>query len=189
MSTRPRKIRSNFANAQVSSGPRTAVGKARASQNARRHGLNLSVFSDPVLSEQVRLLAFEISGVTANDETFELARRVADAQVDVMRIRQARHDLLARSIGDADYGKEEALYYNAKLLLKNFGRLDPFASLPKRLESMFRSSPQGPDKVAAILSDLTKQLTLMDRYERRALSRRKFAIRAFDAARQQSGMR
>ena len=45
------------------------------------------------------------------------------------------------------------------------------------------STPQGPDKLATILSGEAKELLAMDRYERRALARRKFAIRAFDAAR------
>ena len=45
------------------------------------------------------------------------------------------------------------------------------------------STPQGPDELATILSGKAKKLLAMDRYERRALSRRKFAIRAFDAAR------
>ena len=44
-------------------------------------------------------------------------------------------------------------------------------------------TPQGPDELATILSGKAKKLLAMDRYERRALSRRKFAIRAFDAAR------
>ena len=45
------------------------------------------------------------------------------------------------------------------------------------------SKPEGPYKFATILADKTRQLFALDRYERRALSRRKFAIRAFDAAR------
>ncbi len=43
--------------------------------------------------------------------------------------------------------------------------------------------PQGAEKLAYILSDLASKLVAIDRYERRALSRRKFAIRDFDAAR------
>jgi hypothetical protein len=40
---------------------------------------------------------------------------------------------------------------------------------------------KGPDKLATILSGEAKKLLAMDRYEQRALARRKFAIRAFDA--------
>jgi hypothetical protein len=44
-------------------------------------------------------------------------------------------------------------------------------------------SLEGPDKLATILLEEAKELLAMDRYERRALSRRKFAVRAFDEAR------
>jgi hypothetical protein len=49
------------------------------------------------------------------------------------------------------------------------------------LAKFVTSTPQGPRKFATILLQEAKQLLAMDRYERRALSRRKFAIRAFDA--------
>jgi hypothetical protein len=54
------------------------------------------------------------------------------------------------------------------------------------LRKFMTSTPQGPDKLATILLEEAKKLLAMDRYERRALSRRKFAIRAFDAARRQA---
>jgi len=50
----------------------------------------------------------------------------------------------------------------------------------ENLVAILTSTPQGPLKLATILSQQAKQLLAMDRYERRALSRRRAAIRAFD---------
>ena len=55
--------------------------------------------------------------------------------------------------------------------------------VPDEMIEFLSSKPEGPNKFATILADKTRQLLGLDRYERRALSRRKFAIRAFDAAR------
>ena len=48
--------------------------------------------------------------------------------------------------------------------------------------SSVTSTPEEPAKLATIASQKAKQLLAMDRYEQRAAARRKFAIRAFDAA-------
>src|SRR5450759_2469964 len=88
--TSTRKINANRANAQASTGPRTKSGKARAALNARRHGLSLSVTSNPVLAEQVETLAREFAGKSSDPEIAELAHDVAEAQIDLVRIRLAR---------------------------------------------------------------------------------------------------
>jgi hypothetical protein len=56
-------------------------------------------------------------------------------------------------------------------------------SMDALFEYAMTPMPEEPQKTATIQSQETKQLVAMDRYERRALSRRKFAIREFDEAR------
>ena len=54
--------------------------------------------------------------------------------------------------------------------------------IPPAMAHAILHRPQGAAKYAVILAELGTELAAMDGYERRALSRRKFAIRAFDAA-------
>jgi hypothetical protein len=50
--TTERKIEANRKNAKRNTGPRTALGKVRARHNALRHGLAVSIASDPELSAE-----------------------------------------------------------------------------------------------------------------------------------------
>src|SRR5262245_50261122 len=101
--TSERRIKANRANAKASTGPKTLQGKARSAQNARRHGLSLSVLADPNYSAEAKKLAREIAGEGASPEILELAHRIAEAQINLLRVRQARHDLLSRNLGDPEF--------------------------------------------------------------------------------------
>lgn len=77
-----------------------ARGWARAARNALRHGLSLPLSSDPALSEEVEALAHEIAGLDANAEIQGLAQCIAEAQIDLRRVRCARHQFLTRTLAE-----------------------------------------------------------------------------------------
>ena len=133
--SRARRAFANRANARKSTGPRTATGKAAVARNARQHGLSLPLLQDQAIEPKIetlaRLIIGSIVGLTAEPHLLELARRIAEAQLDLARVQRVRLPVRAR-----------------------------LAAEP------------------AVAGELLR----LDRYERSALARRKFALRAFDAA-------
>jgi hypothetical protein len=180
--TSERKIRANRANARASTGPKTAQGGSHSARNALRHALSLPVYSDPALSDEVKALAQEIIGTGSNPERKELAHRIAEAQIDLRRVRHVRHQILSQALSDPDYESKAMLRKKAALAIRILRHSDLDTPMPDNMMEVLNSKPAGPYKFATILADKTRQLLALDRYERRALSRRKFAIRAFDAA-------
>jgi hypothetical protein len=137
--TSPAKQRANRRNAEKSTGPKTAAGKARVARNALRHGFSLPLLHDPMLSPEVesiaRMLAKSVTGRELDARGHDLACRIAEPIIDLRRVREARLPLITELQTDLT-------------------------------------------KAAKPLRELVR----LDRYIRRALSRRKFAIREFCTA-------
>src|SRR5580700_4890420 len=81
----------NRRNARRSTGPRTAFGKAAARLNARRHGLAVPLRSEPGVVDEIEHLAGAIAG--ARSDLMDLARPVAEAELELRRIWHARLQL------------------------------------------------------------------------------------------------
>src|SRR6187431_1206541 len=90
------KQRASLENARKSTGPRSSLGKAKTSTNALRHGLSAIAVNEPGRSQQIEMRAAQIAGRNGSSDILNLARRVAEAQVDLERVRMARFNLIAR---------------------------------------------------------------------------------------------
>jgi len=109
-----------------------------------KHGLAVPVAALPTVHPLTESIALVLAGPDRNAGRLDLARRVAEAQVDLCRIRALKLAIAARVA-----------------------------------EAIGSTEPGTLEDTASTVDDLLQQSERLDRYERRALSRRKFAGRAF----------
>jgi hypothetical protein len=92
--TSPKQIAANRRNATRSTGPVTAQGKARASRNARRHGLSVPVYRASAVAAEIGEFALQLVGDAASPTEIDLARAAGEAQLELVRIRRQKQLLL-----------------------------------------------------------------------------------------------
>ena len=92
-----RQIAANRANAKRSTGPKTVAGKMSSSRNAYRHGLSCPLPSDP---EKVEAIALALAGDGVDEQRLAAASEVARAQLELLRVRSVRAQMMASAKGD-----------------------------------------------------------------------------------------
>jgi len=138
----PRSLAANRRNARRSTGPRSRDGKARASRNARRHGLAAFAAWTGPLAPDLERLTDAIAGPTPDPCRGHFANIAAEAEFELRRVRAARLSLIAPLVDD-----------------------------------VVKTQDRNADADRPAPSAILKSLARLDRYERRATSRRNRALR------------
>ncbi len=151
-----RKLRASHRGRPAGTGPRTAAGKARSAQNARRHGLCAPV-RNSVLDAEAAAAAAAIAGEHSCPHLHALARRIADAQIDLRRVRAERRAVVARAFAEPGCRPPEGLDARRALLRRAAGLLNKGETLPpdmrednltRRDRGTLRRRPVGAERKA-----------------------------------------
>jgi hypothetical protein len=178
--TSDRRREANVANATTSTGPRSKAGKARSSKNALRHGLNISIWDDAALTGRAKDLAMRIAGPKPDAQRLVRARAIAEAQFTLDRVRARRMRLLQETPRPSPSDVKRRLQQPI-----DASELKPVEPLPFDIEiggkTRHRVSVDADQELITTMDDQKLEFARLEYYERRALSRRKRAIRDFDA--------
>jgi hypothetical protein len=85
-----KQIAANRSNSKRSTGPKTVVGRSKSSRNAFRHGLSRPMTPD---SSEVDSIALALA--EADVRRVGTAKQLAQAQLELLRVRGIRRDLMA----------------------------------------------------------------------------------------------
>jgi hypothetical protein len=146
----------------------------RASRNAYRHGLTLSITSTAAFAKQLDKLARNIAGNTDDAITLERAREIAQAELDLARVRRAKVAVIERAAAFGELDPPQLTVAQMIRVLNAFdrGRL----IIPKPIDALATMPSQEPDRLAEAVRRVLPELRKLDRYERRAAARRDRAV-------------
>jgi hypothetical protein len=175
-----RQIAANRRNAGKSTGPRSPAGRKRASRNAYRHGLSSSNTSETESAaaqpeELAREILLDVAGKTDHAIMLGHARSVAYAILDLDRVRKARLALIeqVRAFGGLDAPEP---FRTVSQIRRFFAALDRGILLEPKITVPPMPSEE-PERTAVAIQRALPELLKLERYERRAASRRDRALR------------
>jgi hypothetical protein len=174
------QIAANRRNGRKSTGPRSRGGKKRVSGNAYRHGLTLSIGSSTAFAKQLEQLARKIAGDTKDEVILQYARAVAQAELDLARVRRAKVALIQRvsALGALVDEGPEILAGSVREHIRFLKAvLRGEAALPEPINPAATMPPKEPERSAEAVRRVLPELIKLDRYERRASTRRDQAVR------------
>jgi hypothetical protein len=195
--TSQRKLAANRANGRKSRGPVGVVGKSRASRNALRHGLAAVTHRNPVFYEEIARMAQAICGSDSDPLLFEQALQIAESGflLQCVRIERVAAIERLRDVWEVPLAKGDNRLASAKARIREqqpiydeFDKIEarlaagenPSDPLPEPMQSLWPAPAQERDEFSAMEAAMP-DLERLARYERRAWSRRKQAVRAFIA--------
>jgi hypothetical protein len=149
----------NRDNSKKSTGPKTVRGKARASRNALQHGLSAARVGDALVSAEAVRMAEAFGFEDMSRSQFEQLLIIAKSEVELDRVTAARIAIVERELARLAAGHQHRHVHPA---------------LQDGPDQMMR------DEVLAF-NHAAPAWCMLDRYERRALSRRRRAIVNFVA--------
>ena len=190
LATRPRavsktsRLEANRRNASRSTGPKSPKGKARAARNSFRHGLSLP--PGPEWSRSIRILARRIAGTDRSATNLAAARRVAEAQIQIVRVRNERVERLREAREDPSYQPSNTIHMSQKLailLLERSRDSKRHAVEHSMIDQVVAWQLADAEQRRAAVQKLAETFAPLDLYQGRALSRHKSAVRAWDRLR------
>jgi hypothetical protein len=163
-----KQIEANRKNGQKSKGPRTAAGKARASRNSRKHALCTISRNNPLYAPRIEAIARAICSEATNAELWEQALIIGECTTVLACTQAERIARIERLLGrPCVHIADSQGAGGAKLGASQSMPAPPWDEPPRNEHEAI--SLAAPD------------LNRLERYERRALSRRKRAIETFMA--------